>query len=529
MRPPCTRVPNVDPTGRSGTKPVIAFDCMPSSFVNPFHNAPDRDWNHPAAPFDLAAAAHQEMIAEGFSPDFSAAAREQTAALQAHPGAALDASARDLRELLWSSIDNDSSRDLDQIEVAERVAGGIRVLVGIAGVSSAVPKGSPLDEHAAAQTTSVYTGVVTFPMLPEELSTGLTSLNENEDRTAVVIEFQVTADGSIAKPTIYRALVRNKAQLTYNAVGAWIEGHAPAPPKVAASPQLQAQLKLQDEAAQSLRAQRYRKGALNFDRPEPQAVMKDGKVAGLTTHPKNRASELIEDFMIAANEVMAEALRDAGVSSIRRVVKTPERWPRIVELAARYGEKLPQQPDGAALSAFLQKRKAVDAPHYADISLAVIKLMGPGEYVLSPAGAESLGHFGLAVQDYTHSTAPNRRFADLVTQRLILAASTKTAAPYADSELSAIATNCTQKEDAARKVERTMAKRIAAVALAPRVGETFAAVVTGVTPKGVFVRVSDPPVEGRVMRGEQGLDVGDQVRVTLLHTDPQRGFIDFGI
>lgn len=475
---------------------------------------------------DLAAAAHQEMIADGFSPDFSPAVRDQVAALKAVPLS--PAGLKDLRGLLWSSIDNDTSRDLDQIEVAERVDGGIRVRVGVAGVASAVPKGSPIDQHAALQTTSVYTGVRTFPMLPEELSTDLTSLNENTDRGAVVIEFVVANEGTISSPAIYRALVRNKAQLTYNATGDWLEGKAAAPPKLAASPELQDQLKLQDEAAQALRAQRYRQGALNFDRPEAQAVIKDGQVAGLEAHAKNHATKLIEEFMIAANEVMAGTLRDAHVSSIRRVVKTPERWPRIVELAARYGQKLPDQPDSKALSAFLQHEKETDPVHSADISLAIVKLMGPGEYVMSRPGAEADGHFGLAVHDYTHSTAPNRRFADLVTQRLVLAAIGKSPAPYTDEELAAIAAACTHQEDAARKVERAMTKRVAAVALAGRVGETFSAVVTGVTPKGVFVRVPNPPVEGRMMRGEQGLDVGDQVQVKLLNTDPARGFIDFG-
>jgi VacB/RNase II family 3'-5' exoribonuclease len=479
----------------------------------------------PHAAFDLIAAAHDEMVHEGFSPDFPPGTAEQIAALRA--GTAPVGDVPNLTNLLWSSIDNDSSRDLDQIEVAERVNGGIRVLVGIADVDSRVLMNTPIDQHAVSQTTSVYTAVHTFPMLPEELSTDMTSLNEGQDRAAIVIEFVVAADGCLGTSKIYRALVRNKAQLTYSAVGAWLEGKAAPPPKVAASSDLAAQLKLQNEAAIALRDQRHRLGAIEFDRPEAQAVMQNGNVHEVTAARKNHANDLIEDFMVAANEVMARTLKEKGRSAIRRVVRTPERWPRIVELAEQHGEKLPAEPDSGALNALLQRQRAADPVHYPDIALAVVKLMGPGEYVLSRANDDDQGHFGLATHDYTHSTAPNRRFADLVTQRLLKAAWAGHPAPYTDAQLDAIAKNCTLKEDAARKVERSMLKRAAAVTLQNRTGETFQAVVTGVTPKGVFVRVPDPMVEGRVMQGEQGLDVGDQVRVRLLHTDPQRGFIDF--
>jgi exoribonuclease-2 len=474
--------------------------------------------------FDLATAARQEMIDHGFAPDFPPEAERQLAAIQPRPEPGL----RDLTGLLWSSIDNDDSRDLDQIEWAERAADGIRVLVGVADVDSLVGKGTPIDAHAAQETTTVYTGVRTFPMLPERLSTDLTSLNEDQERAAVVIEMMLAADGSVAKSSIYRARVRNRAQLAYSGVGAWLEGTGPAPAKVAASAELAAQLKLQDEAAGLLREARHRLGALTFDRLEAQPVFADGKVQDITARTSNRAAHLIEDFMIAANEVMASTLRSAGVSSIRRVVKEPERWPRIVELASQHQDTLPAAPDPGALNAFLQRRKAADPVHYADLSLAVLKLMGPGEYVLMRPGDPPQGHFGLAAHDYTHSTAPNRRFADMVTQRLIKAHAAGAGAGYTDDELDEIAKNCTLKEDAARKVERAMTKRMAAVALQHRIGETFQAVVTGNTPKGVFVRISDPPVEGRVMRGEQGLDVGESLRVKLLSTDPQRGYLDFG-
>ena len=474
--------------------------------------------------FNLAGAARQEMIEHGFEPEFPIEAERQLQTIHAAAGNDL----RDLTSLPWSSIDNDDSRDLDQIEWAERVPEGIRVRVGVADVDSAVAKGTPIDRHAARETTTVYTGVRTFPMLPEQLSTDLTSLNEHQIRAAVVMEFVVAADGSIGAHSIYGARVRNAAQLTYNATGAWLEGKSGPPPKVAASPELQAQLKLQDEAATALREQRDRLGALSFDRQELQPVMSNGKVRDITTRESNRASHLIEDFMIAANEVMAQTLLAAGVSSIRRVVKDPERWPRIVELASQHGGNLPATPDSGALNAFLLKRKQADPVHYPEVSLTVLKLMGPGEYVLSRAGDSTQGHFGLAAHDYTHSTAPNRRFADLVTQRLLKAVAAKAPAPYTDAELDLIARNCTQKEDAARKVARNMTKRMAAVAMQHQIGKTFSAVVTGVTPKGVFVRALAPPVEGRLMRGEEGLDVGDRLHVKLLSADPSRGFIDFG-
>ncbi len=333
--------------------------------------------------------------------------------------------------------------------------------------------------------------------------------------------------GLLTSIPMFRALVRNQAQLTYSGVGAWLENRAQAPPKVAASADLQAQLRMQNDAATALRSQRHRLGALDFDRVEAEPVVSNSHVEGISAREPNQASRLIEDFMIAANEVMARSLADAGVSSIRRVVKDPERWPRIVEIAARYGEHLPAVPDPAALSEFLRKRRAADEIHYADLSLSIIKLMGPGEYVLAPAGQSAPGHFGLAVQNYTHSTAPNRRFADLVIQRLVKAMWAGKGHPYSDDELAAIARNCTLREDAARKVQRSMNKRIAAVALSNRVGQTFSGVVTGVTPKGVFVRVLNPPVEGRLVHGEQGVDVGDRVNVKLASTDPQRGYIDF--
>ncbi len=481
---------------------------------------------------NLQAMARQVMLAQGFEPDFPPATQQQLADIRAHPPQlAPSDKVRDLRNLLWSSIDNDTSKDLDQIEVAERLPNGdVKVMVGIADVDAFVvkdspAKASPIDQHAAKETTTVYTGIINFAMLPEELSTGASSLLENADRPGVVTEFTITVAGSMSSSNVYRAIVRNKAQLTYGAVGAWLEGRAAAPPKVAASSDLQAQLKLQDDVAQALRKLRFQNGALNIDTSEVHPVVLNQRVVDVVKQEKNRATELIEDFMIAANGVVARLLEK--VSSLRRIVKTPEHWDGIVRLAAAQGVTLPAQADSKALNDFLLKRKAADPDHFADLSLAVIKLIGPGEYVLERPGDPEQGHFGLAVQDYTHSTAPNRRFADIVTQRLIKNLLDGKPNPYPDDELTNIAANCTQKGDAARKLEREMSKRLAAVAMSHRVGETFDAIVTGVTPKGTFVRVLQPHIEGLLAQGAQRLHVGDKIRAKLTRTDVQRGFIDF--
>jgi VacB/RNase II family 3'-5' exoribonuclease len=480
-------------------------------------------------PFDLVASATAEMIREGFHPDFPNGTEAQIAQIRKMASAASDKNERDLRALLWSSIDNDTSRDLDQVEVAERVDGGIRIRVAIADVAGSVLKGTPIDRHAADQTQTVYTAVRNFSMLPTELSTDMTSLNEKEDRAAHVVEFVVDAQGTVRQTSIYRAVVKNEAQLAYSHVGPWLEGIGAADAKVAASEELQAQLQLQDEAAVALRAQRVRQGALEFSRAEADPVVVDGKVESIGTAFHNRASDLIEELMIASNETMAKTLRAAKRSCIRRVVRSPERWARIVELVGRHGTVLPAEPDSGALNAFLQGQRAADAVHYPDLSLAIIKLMGPGEYVLAKGDEEKpQGHFGLATQDYAHSTAPNRRFPDLVTQRVVKAMLAGEAAPYSDDELAAIAAHCNERESAARKVERAMLKRVAAVGLAGSIGKNFHGVITGANDKGTYVRVFDPPVEGKVVRGAQGLDVGDTVDVTLLHTDPQHAFIDFG-
>jgi exoribonuclease-2 len=476
---------------------------------------------------DLQAIAKQIMQQRGFQPDFSPQVPQQLADLKAHPPQiAAGGDIRDLRSLLWSSIDNDTSRDLDQIEVAQAASNGdVKIMIGIADVDAFVPKQTAIDQHAARETTTVYAGVRNFPMLPEELSTGKTSLLENQDCLSMVVEFVVDSTGIVSSPALYRAVVRNKAQLQYNSTGAWLEGKAPAPPKIAASADLQAQLKLQDEVAQKLKGQRFQHGALSLQTDELQPLIVNYQVIDVVPQQKNRATELIEDFMIAANGVGARFLQN--VSSLRRIVRTPERWDRIVQLAATKGEKLPAQPDSKALNDFLLRRKAADPDHFADVSLAVVKLIGPGEYVLERPGEVAPGHFGLAVQDYTHSTAPNRRFVDMVTQRLIKALLAGQKNPYSDAELTAIAANCTLKENAAKKVERDMSKRLAAVAMQNHIGEVFDAIVTGVTDGGTFVRALQPHVDGLLAQGEQGLDVGDRLRAKLIRTDVQHGFVDF--
>jgi exoribonuclease II len=436
------------------------------------------------------------------------------------------ANVRDLRTWLWSSIDNDESRDLDQIEYAIREADGIRVYVGIADVDQFVYRGSLTDEAARHNTTSVYTGVMTFPMLPERLSTDLTSLNEGEDRLAVIVEMLVADDGRVAESAIYAALVHNKAQLTYNKVASWLENGA----ELQASPELQEQLRLQDRAAQNLRKARQEVGALTFHSADVRPVVsKEGVVINLDVRRQNRASWLIEDLMIASNETVAAFLDAHGFPSLRREVKTPERWDRIVALAASLGHPLPAQPDVKSLQQFLDGQRRTNPSHFDDVSLAIVKLMGRGEYIARAPGDDASGHFALAASAYTHSTAPNRRFVDLVTQRLLKAVLAGSRAPYAVGELQTLAAHCTEREDAANKVERYVKKCAAAVLLMDRIGEQFDGVISGVTDRGTWVRLSHPPLEGKIVRTRQDLDVGDRVRVRLSSVDVERGFIDFEV
>jgi exoribonuclease-2 len=465
--------------------------------------------------------ARRVLADRGFLVDFPKAAED--AAEKASPHAPKHV--KDLRALPWSSIDNRESRDLDQIEWMERLPDGrVRVLIGIADVASFAPRDGEVDRFAGANTSTLYAGPMVFPMLPEVLSVDRTSLLFGEERLAVVTEYLVTQDGRVEEPQVYAALVKNHAQLVYEDVGAWLEGrpHAPAPPSG-----FEAQLRLQDDVARCLRKSRFQHGALAFETVEARTVtLPDGNLE-LTVVQKNRARELVEDLMIAANNATARYLDQKGFPSIRRIVKTPRRWARIVELAQEHGRTLPSEPDPQALSAFLSEERARDATGFRDISLAVVKLLGPGEYVVAQPNKPHEGHFGLAVYDYTHSTAPNRRYADLVTQRLLVAASLGEPNSYTEEALAAVAARCTDKENDARAVERTMRKVLAAIALADHVGEEYDGVITGKADKGTFVRLLSPPAEGRIVHGEEGLDVGDHVRVRLKATVPERGFLDF--
>jgi VacB/RNase II family 3'-5' exoribonuclease len=480
--------------------------------------------NHSSILQDVA---RQAMIDRGLAPDFSAEAEKQAEGITdaAHDA---DASIRDLRNLIWCSIDNDDSRDLDQLTVAEDLGGGnIRAMVAVADVDAIVRKGSPIDDHARQNTTSIYTAARIFPMLPEKLSTNLTSLNEHEERIAIVMDMVIAADGSVTKGDVYRARVHNKAQLAYNAVGMWLEGKGDMPAKVEAVPGLAENLKLQDHVADAMRELRHEHGALDLDTIEARAVMKDGHVVDLQAEARNNAKNLIEDFMIAANGVTARFLTAKGFSGLRRVVRSPERWDRIEAIAAQYGEKLPADPDSVALEGFLVRRRKADPLRFPDLSLAIVKAMGAGEYVVERPGETSIGHFGLAVRDYTHSTAPNRRFPDLITHRLIKPALAGGKAGYTDDELTALAQHCTDAEDAANKVERQVRKSAAACILEPRVGQRFDGIVTGASEKGTWVRVFHPPVEGKVIHGGHGIDVGDRVNVKLVDVNVERGYIDF--
>jgi exoribonuclease II len=475
----------------------------------------------------LQSVARGLMLKLGLLPDFSSDVMAEASRLAAATAPA-DAAIRDLRSLLWASIDNDDSRDLDQLSVAEPLTGGtVKILVAIADVDALVKQGSAIDAHAATNTTSVYTAAGIFPMLPERLSTDLTSLAEGQERLAIVIEMVIGSGGIVSASTLYRARVLNRAKLAYNSVAAWLDGTAPPPARVAAVRGLDDQLRIQDKAAQALKRLRHARGALQLETTEVRAVFDQGVLSDLLPDKKNRAKELIEDFMIAANVITARYLEAKGFPSLRRVLHAPKRWDRIVALAAQSGERLPATPDPVALDAFLTRRRTSDPATFADLSLAVIKLLGSGEYALDVPGQPSEGHFGLAVKDYEHSTAPNRRFPDLITQRLLKAALAGKPSPYTNGELEALALHCTEQEDNAAKVERQVAKSAAAQLLASRIGAQFDGVVTGASDKGTWVRIPAPAVEGRLVRGYEGIDVGDRIRVELVHTDVARGFIDF--
>jgi len=472
----------------------------------------------------LARIAHRVMLEHGFRPDFAPRA---VAELNAISGPAVDAATRDLRGRLWCSIDNDDSRDLDQLTVAEALPGGAaRLLVAVAEVDALVKQGSALDDQARQNTTSVYTAGQIFPMLPSKLSTDLTSLNDQSDRLAVVVEIVIDAGGALTGSSLYRATVRNQAKLAYNSVGAWLEGRGPMPAEIGKVDGLADNLRLQDQAAQKLKAIRHTHGALSLETIEAHPVFDHDAIERFDVEQPNRAKYLIEDFMIAANGVTARYLASKSFPSLRRVLRTPKRWDRIVALAAEHHQELPAEPDSKALEAFLVAAKAADPERFPDLSLSVIKLLGAGEYVVERPGQDAGGHFGLAVDDYAHSTAPNRRFPDVITQRLLKAALAGAAPSYSDDDLDQMAQHCTNQEDEARKVERQVAKSAAALMLQSKIGQQFDAIVTGASDKGTWVRLTQLPVEGKLVSGAQGLDVGQRLRVQLVHTDVERGYID---
>jgi VacB/RNase II family 3'-5' exoribonuclease len=476
----------------------------------------------------LRAIAVRAMRERGLEPDMPAAAIAQAEAVKSAPRAS-EEPVRDQRALSWCSIDNDDSRDLDQLSVAEALPDGeVKIRVAIADVDVLVPKGSAADRHAEKNTTSVYTPAVMFPMLPEKLSTDLTSLNEHEDRLAVVVEFVVSPDGALKTPDVYGALVRNHAKLAYNGVGAWLAGAGPLPAPAAEVTGLDEQLRMQDRVAQALSRVRKEHGALEFQTIEVQSLFDGDVIRDLQPQLPNRAKALIENLMVASNGVTARFLDVHDFPSLRRVVKSPERWDRIRAIAEGLGDTLPASADSRALNGFLTRRKAADPDTFPDLSRTIIQLLGSGEYVVDPPGKEPPGHFGLAVRDYSHSTAPNRRYPDLITQRLVKAVLAGHPSPYSIGELERLATQCTVQEDNATKVERQTRKSAAALVVQSRVGETFDSIVTGASSKGTWVRVPMPPIEGRLVRGATGdLDVGDRVRVRLSGVNVDRGFIDF--
>ncbi len=439
-----------------------------------------------------------------------------------------EADAIDLRSLLWSSIDNESSRDLDQIEYAEKLSNGdIKMLVGIADVDHLAPRDSAIDKFAAQNTITVYTEGEIFPMLPAELSTDATSLLPDIDRLAMVVEMIIGENGDVSETKIYRAATRNRAKLTYEKVGAWLDENADAPEAFTEIEGLREQILLQKEAAQRLYKFRRDKGALEFETVESEAVKEDDKIVDLRSVFSNSAQMIIENLMIAANVETAEFLESKNLPSIRRVVKTPARWNGIREIARKFGADLPETPDSRSLSEFLEQRKAADALHFPDLSLSIIKLLGAGEYVVQTSDEETEGHFGLAVRDYAHSTAPNRRYPDLIVQRLLKSATRNEPSPYSVDELKNIAAKCNERESAARKIERQMRKTVAANVMQNRIGQKFEAIVTGITPSGTFARILRPPVDGRIVRGEENLEVGKQIIVRVIDTDVEKGFIDF--
>lgn len=476
----------------------------------------------------LESIAHKAMLEHNLVPDFPKEVLAELKKIKATANVSEGTGLVDMRDLLWCSLDNDDSRDLDQLAAAESIGNGsVRILIAIADVDAIVKKNSLIDLHAQQNTTSVYTAPKVFPMLPELLSTDRTSLNLGCDRQAVVVEIEVADDGLVVGSAFHIAIVQNKARLSYNSVAAWLDEKGPMPKEIASVKGMEESLRLQDVTAQKMRLLRHMHGALVFETVEAKPVFSGETLLDIIPDTDNRAKEMIEDFMIAANSVTAKYLASKDYVSIRRVVSKPKRWDRIVSVVAEHGTKLPAEPDSQALAKFLVASKKADPLRFPDVSLSIIKLLGSGDYVVQVPGSVSEGHFGLAVQSYTHSTAPNRRYPDLMTQRILKAAISGRPSPYSATELKSLTRHCNTAENSANKVERQMVKAAAAILLEKRIGEQFDAVVTGASYKGTWVRIMNPPLEGRLSRGFKGLDVGDSVRVQLISTNVERGFIDF--
>lgn len=501
-------------------KPVQRATTQVGAFRHP-HQVPT---NNRSLLQDIA---YQAMIDRNMLPEFSSRVNQELFRINKAP-AAVGKRVQDLRNLPWCSIDNDDSLDLDQLSVAEKMSDGVvKIRVAIADVDSLVRKGSALDDHARHNTTSVYTAAEIFPMLPSKLSNDLTSLNLEEDRSAIVIEMDIDHRGKVRQSDVLQAMVKNHAKLTYDSISMWLTGRGPAPDPLQKIKGLEDNLRVQDRIAQLLRKNRYERGALDLETIQSRPIFIKDTIKAMQVEKSDRANELIEDFMIAANEVTVQFLKSRGFPSFRRVVRVPKRWDRIVEIAADYGFRLPPQPNSEALERFLDKERAADPLRFPDLSLTVIKLIGKGEYVVEFKNAKPIGHFALAVTDYTHSTAPNRRYPDLITQRILKIALNGGPLPYRPKELEELAKICTEKEDDATKVERRVSKSAAALVLVSRVGETFNAICTGVSDKGTWVRLIDPPVEGKLIRGPKSIDVGEEIRVELVNADVERGFVDF--
>ena len=471
--------------------------------------------------------ARKAMIARGLDPDFPESVIAELKELANQPINKTEVT-KDMRDKIWCSVDNDDSLDLDQLSYAEQLPDNkVRVFVAIADVNAMVHSQSNIDIHASHNTTSVYTVAEIFPMLPEKLSTDLTSLRYNADRYAFVIEMVVGDDGAVEQSDVYTAIVKNYAKLAYNSLGFWLEGTGPIPSEINNVEGLAENIKLQDRSAQKMKELRYKHGALNLETIEARPVFDGDTLSEMRVEQKNRAKDLIEDFMIASNGSTARFLTGKNFPSIRRVVRVPKQWERIVELASEHGFSLPEIADSKSLSEYLNFFKQKDPDHFTDMSLSVLKLLGSGEYILEKPGDTEEGHFGLAVKDYTHSTAPNRRYPDLVTQRLLKAAISGKPVPYSMEQLEQIAKNCTVKEDDVKKVERQVEKSANAILMQSRIGEVFNAIVSGASPKGTWIRLLNPHVEGKLVKGFNGLKVGQKLKARLTEINVEEGFIDF--